>query len=481
MKYIKNKFTLIGIIVLALLFISSRYFLKTNSETIFQVALGDLEQTITISGKIIPAKEVDLSFEISGKINEVSVDIGDEVKAGQILAKIDSSEINNEILESQASLDGELIRLNELTSDTLSENQLKNKKVELLSILKKTYITADDTIRNKIDLLIEDPNSRFPEFTKSLSDYFLRQDISELRYELGVSLDDWSVYNNKLSAENIDFEDIDYNVIQLRKVENLLEKISQGSVDFSSNSAVTQLQIDSYINTISNSRTTIAALSVEINQASESFRSLRASLPIQQSKVRNAEANLDKLLSRIDKYVLTAPFDGVITDSHIEVGEISELGKTALSIFGNAGLEIETFIPEVLVAGVNIGDGGKAKLDAFGDLQSFDVFVVHVDPSETEKDGLTTYRTLVDFATDNVGIKPGMTAEVDIVKNKIENVLIIPTHLVMENQEGLFVLVLEADNTLERKVELGVLDGRGNVEVKKGLNEGDLVVVPKQK
>ena len=478
MKYLINKFVLTGVIIILGLFFILRSFFQTSSAETFTVTLGDLEQIITVSGKIIPTQEVDLSFEVSGKINEVLVDVGDRVKSGQILARIDSGEIDNQILESQAFLDGELIRLNELTSDTLSENQLKNKKIELLSILKKTYITADDTIRNKIDLLVEDPNSRFPEFTKSLSDYFLRQDISKQRYELGISLDDWLIYNNQLSVNNINFENIDYNLIQLKKVESLLEKISQGSVDFNPNSTVSQSQIDSYISTVSSSRNTIASLGVEINQASESLRSLQASLPIQQSNLRSAEANFEKLSSRIDKYVLTAPFDGVITDSHINVGEISELGKTALSIFGDSGLEIETFIPEVLVAGVNIGDTGRLKLDAFGESVLFDVIISHVDPRETEKDGLTTYKTLLDFVNDNLDIKPGMTAEVDIIKNKTENVLMIPSHLVMDNNDGSYVLLLDEGRVVEKKIEVGFSNGKGSISILSGLVEGDKVVVP---
>jgi RND family efflux transporter MFP subunit len=479
MKYLKNKIFWLIILILAIgLFVTNIFFNKNGFDT-FLVQRKDLNQSIIISGKIVPAQEVDLSFEVSGLINNVAVDIGDEVIAGQVLARIDSSEITNEISESQAQLDSQLSQLNELTSGNQDESQTLSSKQQLLSVLKKSYITADDIVRNKVDIFFTDPNSRFPEFTKSLSDYFLRQDLNEERFEVGKLLEDWEVYNSNLEIGSVKLTDSEYNIESLREIENLLEIISNGSVDFSPTSSVTQSQIDAYISTISSARNSVASLIVEINQTSESLRDIQSNIPVQQAAVRNAEANLQKLNSRTSKYFLVAPFDGVITEREIEVGEVSEIGKTAISIIGNGDLEIETFIPEVLIAGVDVSDLGKAQLDAFGDLQRFDVFVAHVDPRETEKDGLVTYRTLVDFTNPDERIRPGMSAEVEIIKQQISNTFVIPTHLIQEDTNGLFVEILEKGDAVRKEITVGLEDGKGSIAVISGISENDLVIVPK--
>jgi HlyD family secretion protein len=481
MKYLKNKILWGAVVVILIIILISNLFIKNNGFETVAVKRGDLNQSVTVSGKIVPAQEVDLSFEISGLINSVTVDVGDEVSAGQILARIDGAEISNEISEAQAKLDSELAKLNELTSGNQEESQTLSSRQELLSVLKKSYITADDILRNKIDIFFTDPESRFPEFSKSLSDYFLRQEINEERVKVGNLLDEWQAYNNELTSNTVTLADAEYSINKIKNLEVLLNLISDGAVDFSPTSSITQNQIDSYVATISSARTSLASLIVEINQSTESVRDIQSNLPIQQAAVRNAEANLQKLNSRTSRYVLIAPFDGVITEREIEPGEVSEIGKTALSIIGNGALEIETFIPEVLIAGVDVADKGKAQLDAFGELQRFDVFVAHVDPRETEKDGLTTYRTLVDFTTPNDDIRPGMTAEVEIIKEQIPNTLIIPSHLVEEDSEGFYVKVLNGRQKEIRRVELGISDGKGSVSVNSGISEGEEVVVPEQK
>lgn len=481
MKYLKNKILWIVVLVAVSILFTINSFVSQNGIKIFIVEKTDLNQTVTISGKVVPSQEVNLSFELPGTIDSVLVDIGDEVEAGQVLARLNNSEILNEVSESRASLESQLARLNELTSDNSDESQTISLQQQLLSVLKKAYVTADDIIRNKVDVFFTDPNSRFPEFNKSLSDYFLRQEINQERFRIASILEEWEEYNSSLEVDGVVLSDAEYNISNLKEIQIILELISEGAVDFSPTSVITQSQIDAYISTISSARNSVSSLIVEINQTSESLRAVRTNIPIQQAVVRNAEANLDRLNTRTNKYVLTAPFDGVITAREIEVGEVSEVGRTALSIISNGALEIETFIPEVLIAGVDVADLGNARLDAFGDLQTFDIFVAHVDPRETEKDGLTTYRTLVDFVAPNDQIRPGMTAEVEIIKQQIPNTIVLPNHLVQEDSEGFYVEVLNGRQKDRRSVELGITDGQGSVAVLSGLLEGEEVVVPEQK
>lgn len=481
MKYLKNKILWIVVVVTTVVLIVINSFLNKNGIETVTVQRSDLNQSVTVSGKVVPSQEVNLSFELAGIIDSVSVDVGDEVVAGQVLARLDSSEILNEVSESQASLDSELAKLNELTSGSSDESQTISSQQQLLSVLKKAYVTGDDIIRNKVDVFFTDPDSRFPEFNKSLSNYFLRQEINQERFRVASILEEWETYNTSLLASDVALVDAEYNINNLKEIQTILELISDGAVEFSPTSQITQNQIDAYITTISSARTSVSSLIVEINQTAESLRDVRSNIPVQQAAVRNAEANLQRLNSRTNKYILVAPFDGVITAREIEPGEVSEIGRTALSIIGDGVLEIETFIPEVLIAGVDVSDSGKATLDAFGDLQKFDVFVAHVDPRETEKDGLTTYRTLIDFSVTNNQIRPGMTAVVEIIKQQIPDTIVLPTHLVQEDSSGFYVEVANGRQKERRAVELGISDGKGSVAVVSGLSEGEEVVVPEQK
>ena len=63
-------------------------------------------------GKLLPAQQSNLAFEIPGKINVINVDIGDAVKKGQILAELDNREATAQLRQAKAKYDLALQILN---------------------------------------------------------------------------------------------------------------------------------------------------------------------------------------------------------------------------------------------------------------------------------------------------------------------------------------------------------------------------------
>lgn len=481
MKIIKNKAWLTAIVIvfaIIFLFIAFR-FLKNGRYGLYEVKKGDFTQTVTISGKVVPAQEIDLGFEVSGEVKNVFVEIGDEVQRGQILASLNQFELSNEIKETAASLQSEIAKLSELTGMNSPEDQsqLKSAKIEMLSVLNKAQSTADNLIRNKVDVFFQYPTKRFPEFDVSLTDFVLRKSINEKRVEIEKMLNEWKARNLSLTLDNVTFSDVEYTIKSLKEIQDILVTISTGTTDFTPSGDVTQSQIDAYISSISQARTTISDLIIQVNQIAESVRQTEAEIPIQEAKVKNAQATVSKLNSRTDKYVIRAPFSGVITAKEIEVGEISEIGKTSISMIEDSDFEVEVFIPEVRISGVEVGNEAKIKLDAFGDDKVFKATLSHIDPRETEKDGITTYRGVLNFVEDNEGVRIGMTAEVEIEKQKIQDAIFIPLHLVITEGDKNYV-ELQNGKISKKEIFLGPRDGKGSVIVESGLNVGDKIIVP---
>ena len=104
-KYTVNK--------LNLFFISIVFSSELLSLEILEVKMMDSYKiTREFPGKLLPAQQSNLAFEIPGKINVVSVDIGDAVKKGQILAELDNREATAQLKQAKAKYDLALQILN---------------------------------------------------------------------------------------------------------------------------------------------------------------------------------------------------------------------------------------------------------------------------------------------------------------------------------------------------------------------------------
>ena len=97
-KYIVNK---LNLFLISIVFSSELLSLE-----ILEVKMMDSYKiTREFPGKLLPAQQSNLAFEIPGKINVVSVDIGDAVKKGQILAELDNREATAQLKQAKAKYD----------------------------------------------------------------------------------------------------------------------------------------------------------------------------------------------------------------------------------------------------------------------------------------------------------------------------------------------------------------------------------------
>ena len=104
-KYIVNK---LNLFLISIVFSSELLSLE-----ILEVKMMDSYKiTREFPGKLLPAQQSNLAFEIPGKVNIINVDIGDAVKKGQILAELDNREATAQLKQAKAKYDLALQILN---------------------------------------------------------------------------------------------------------------------------------------------------------------------------------------------------------------------------------------------------------------------------------------------------------------------------------------------------------------------------------
>jgi len=190
-------------------------------------------------------------------------------------------------------------------------------------------------------------------------------------------------------------------------------------------------------------------------------------------------ANVEYLKGALADTEIRALATGVIASISVDIGETVSLGQDVIKIISDQ-LNVEVDISETDIAKVEIGDSVNITLDAFGDDVEFTGEVVEIEPAETEVSGVIYYKTsiLIEFSDDQE-VRSGMTANVEVMTDKVEQVLVIPRRAIIEEDGKKLVRVLKNKDAAEfEKVEVttGLQGDNGEIEITSGLEEGEEII-----
>ena len=447
-----------------------------NSGEFVQLQKGSLINEVSVAGKVISSKDVSLSFETGGTVNAVNKDVGQRVSRGEVIASLDSSSLQANLEKAKADLAGEQAKLDQLQNNENQATEVTTAKRKLVDAILDGFTSSDDAIRNKTDQFFEDADTMNPKILFAFNDYNLKEKINNQRIIVEETLKKWEVLNSKITADNVGVGDADTVRAYMTTIKTFLNDVSKAVNNFEPNNTLSQTTIDKYKNDTASARTNINNALGAITSAQEGIRSTSSGKPVQEARVRSFQSSVDALQTQISKMSIRAPFSGIVSKQDAKVGEAISPNMSLVSLISES-FEIEAYIPELNISGVDVNDKARVNLDAFGSSAEFGAVVIKIDPSDTVKDGVATYK--VRFAFENVDerIKPGMTANIKVETNKRDNVSTIPLRAVYQKNNLNFVQVKTKDKPIEKEIKIGEKDSRGNVEVLSGLGADDQVLL----
>src|SRR3989338_474719 len=485
-------------LILAVLGFGWWYYSSRNKQDIPNFAVisrGTVSQVVSVTGKVKPANEVNLSFEKSGRIAVVYHDVGGLVAAGTLLVSLESADVAAQLAQAKATVRSQEAKLEELRRGSrpedifVSEVDVENAANDVTNEIKNSYVNSDDAIRNKVDQLFSSPKSASPQFNFTISDSQLKNDIESGRVAVEAVLTSWNASTADLSATQDIYQNIKESKQNLRAVQNYLDKVATAVNTLTTSSTVSQTTVDAYKAAILAGRTNVTTALDTLTTSEEKLRTAQSKLALkkagtvqeqidaQAAEVDAANASVMNLHAQLAKTVIRSPISGVITRQDAHAGEIAGIGVNLVSVISAGKYEIEANIPEADIAKIKIGDKAQVTLDAYGNDALFTASVSKIDPAETVIDGVSTYRTTLQFKKSDPRIKPGMTANTDIAGEKREDVLFVPGRTVFTRGTIKTVQMIEGDTVREVEITTGLRGSNGDVEVISGLKEGDKVKI----
>ncbi len=453
---------------------------------------SEFVQQVAISGKVVAARSVDLGFSQGGRIAEVDVHVGQEVSVGTPLASIENGDLRAMVQQRKASLDTQQARLASLQAGTrpeqiaVTQSQVASSQAALLDSVRDAYRAADGAVHNTIDQFIQNPGTN-PRLSFSVSD-----SESAARVESGRVLAEMMLSSWQRSVATLGVGDTASAVAEAKKnlaqVATLLSDANDAlnhAIPTVSNS---QAIIDGWTASISSSRAAVNVALSSVTSGATALDTQQKNLALQQSgatpddvaaqvaEVEAAKADLASAQAQLAKTLIVAPFSGVITTVEAKVGSIASSNGPQVSMITDGTFQIETYIPEVSIVNVKVGNAAVVKLDAYGDA-TFDATVLSIDPAETIRDGVSTYKTTLQFAKADSRIRSGMTASASITTASVPGAIAIPKAAVYQKGDLSYVQVKLGRDAVERQVTIDPVSSLGSVVVTTGVAEGDAVVL----
>ncbi len=386
------------------------------------VGRGDITTTISTSGNLSYPDTQDVRLEVGGTVSEVLVQAGDMVKAGDTLVKLDDSDIQDTIKTYEVNIQNQ----------ELSLEKVADKYKQL--IYPYTYETFAVDIPDAV-VSLREAERKVEDARTKLSGANGADETATAAHELLLAL-----------------QDLDDAVVKLT--------FGQGDGIF-----------------------TRGATGSLTNTNYWTLRSAQLDVEAAQAQLDKANNDLANAKAELDKTVIKAPFDGLITNVAATDGSIMNKGNVVVTMTNPSKLEADVLVNEIDIFNVKVGGTATVSVDAANGL-SVPATVTYIEPTATIQSGVVSYSVKVELNTTDVpsgassaSLREGLSVSVDILKESKQNVLLVATKALSKQGNNTTVQVLKDDGTTEtRTIKTGIADNK-NTEITEGLSEGEKVIV----
>lgn len=404
-------------------------------QVLYQIDSSDMQTTIERAE--ISAKSAQRSYEtavkdldnlnvktkVGGVVTDVLVEVGDQVSAGQEIAKVRDSATMTIELPFPAD-EADTFYIGQSAQVTLYGSfETLSGKVE--SISGASEVQAGNKIVKNVTISVENPGA-----------------ISEEQIataEVGTSGSTQSgkfKYNENRSVN----AEVSGEVVAI---------VNDEGSEVSSGSTIIRLESDNVTNSV--------------QSASDS--------------VKDAQLSLENQYETLEDYTIKSPIKGTVIEKKKKAGDTIDSNAELCTIYDLSYLKMTMNIDELDISKVKVGQEVTVTADAVQG-QTFKGKVTKINMAGTTTNGVTTYPIEVQIE-DTEGLLPGMNVSTEIIVNQVEDVVAIPVGAVVRGDK---VLVKTGNTSTDDptvpagyeyvNVETGVSNDQ-YVEIKSGINEGD--------
>lgn len=495
MKKIKKIFIILIVIVVAFIGVKLFFGGKDNGPQVvakdYTVSVGTIDSIISGKATIQPNDQYTITSMVSGDILATYFEEGDVVEKDAVMFEIDSSDISKSIESSNLNMEKANMSLDNI-NDSIDDLTIKS---DYSGVTTNVTLEVGDKVNNgQVIANIYDDSSmkiKIPFNEKDVVNFYVGQPAIVYLDNTDISIDGYVTSISSESYAKVSYmrvKDVEIvvknpgSLLKGDKATAIINDIacnSSGSFEYFMEEVITSTVAGEIEEINIKNNKWINKNDVVLVLDSETLRDQKKSTEI---SYREAELARERTLESLDDYTIKAPIDGTVIKKEKKVGDTLDntKGATTLAIiYDLSSLEFDVEVDELDISSVQVGQEVIIKADAVKD-KTYTGYVEKINVKGTSNNGVTVYPVTVRINEFDSKLMPGMNIDAEIIIEKVENVLVIPTECI---QRGNTVFVKgekdSKDDTAPEgyktvKVETGMSD-TSNIEIVSGLKEGDVV------
>lgn len=468
-----------------------------DAKNVGTVARGDVTSELTSSGSLEAKDTYTITSLVEGEIIEADFEEGDQVEKGQVLYRIDPSDMDREIETAQknvtyaeedladareeyqkalkdlkggtwcASESGYIRTLNISAGDSVGQNaEIGELYNDTTMKLRLPFLSLDAdaiTVGTQMLVTISDTGEQVPGqvIEKSSMEETMTGGMMVKYVTLIVSNPGGLSTTDTATAQTGEI----YSVAS-----GTFEPYTSKTLKYDLSASVKVAQVLVHEGDYVTAGTPVFTMTADSYE--DALKQYENSLEQAEKSLDTANNDLEKQQESLEDYTITAPISGQVISKTGKVGDkISRSSNTESStlaiIYDLSELTFEMSIDELDISQVEVGQEVEITADAFED-ETYTGHVTNVSLNGSYSNGVTTYPVIVTL--DDMGdLLPGMNVDGTIILDRAEDVLYIPSNAL---QRGNVVYVKDTSLTEEQKAAYGSEDTGSTGTSGEGMPEG---------
>ncbi|HYQ65589.1 efflux RND transporter periplasmic adaptor subunit [Actinophytocola sp.] len=426
------------------------------------VTVGDVAQTVPVSGTVDRVNRADVSFGTSGSLATLSVGVGDPVSAGQELASLDTASLQAavdkaelDVDQSESTLASASEAVEEATSPSSSSSSPSSSPSSSSSSSSSAPQPSADSATGRLVQAVKDAQSVASAALRTATDAMAAQEAAcadpTAQACAAAGAATLKAQQAVKSAQDTLQGKLDALSSALSAAQSSSESSSKSSSESSSESSTRSGSSDSRSGP---SDSSASATSVAEAQAA-----------VDQAKVKLVEAQ-----QALAGATLKSPISGTVAAVSATVGDQVSTGTAVVVVVGEGAADVTATVPVEQLTKLKVGQ--PATVTPVGTSQKVTGTVTRVSTTPDPNAESVAYPVTITVDRPPMTMAAGSSTTASVVVATAKNVLTVPTSAVTRNT----VTVLTGDQTTLTPVTVGAV-GPTRTEIKEGLSRGQQVVL----